>query len=846
MAFGAKSPRIPRRRNAILRTAPSRTEDAMILHKDAFTRRAGARFGLVLVLGAAWCGCDGNGGPAAPAGTKPVATGTPLTCGPEELSSEALRKAGIDPSGNSAVLANGRAITPAGTRFSAGNWPLGLAVNPSGTRAYVTHNEDYGRALQVLDLSAAAPSIAPAAAPAQALLQTVALGSTFRGVALTPDGGTLVIGGGGSSVLWLFDVQPDGTLLEPGTSIGLNGYVSDVALSPDGRTAYAVAATNSQVYVVDLSSRTHVRTFQTAGAYPYDLEVSPDGTVLWASNMASNTVTAIDPASGGLLARIPVGKGPEAMAMAADGSRLYVACSDEDTVEAIDTAGRAKVATFDVTGDPSGLKHGNVNGLALSPDGTRLLVTAAAMNRVDVLDTVTGEVLGAIPTGWYPTEVRAAAQALYVVSSKGMGTRTSGQLHNIPGFVASIAWPDPATLADLTAQARANNGRASTFYRGECDAASVPVLSGPETSPIRHVVLIVRENKTYDMLLGDLVDAQGNPVGDGDPALVVFGEKYTPNFHKLSREFTTLDNYYSNPESSQQGHLWVTQAQSNDFMEKTYPDQLAVPGLDDALMPAGDTPSVFDLCFANGVSFRNYGEFPSFGLRMFEEFQDSYDPKYPYWTQGVWDVDKAAEVIREWNLDIFPSFILIGLPNDHTYGTRKGYPTPQTMVADNDRGTAMLIEWLSRSRYWPETAIFLIEDDPQGSGDHVEAHRSVCTVVSPWVRRGYVSSVHYDIPSIHRTIQMILGLPPMGKNDAYAPPMADIWVDGEVQKPDYTPYDPVPVDVPDAINGADAVMAAESELCGDGVDECEGMGRILWRVMRGDVQPPPYARGIDR
>jgi len=803
------------------------------------------RYVALLAAGIAGTHCQGTApaeGPANPPGS----TKTSLACEPGDLTAEALRKAGLDPSGNSAVLANGRAITPAGTRFATGNFPLGLAVNADGTRAYVTHNDDFGRALMVMDLTAAAPGTGPSAAPAAALLQTIPLGSTFRGVVLAMGGAVLAVSGGSAGVVWFFDVQPDGTLAQPGTSVGVSGYIADLTVSPDGATVYAVAATNSNIYVVDVATHTLTATHPAGGAYPYDLEVSRDGATLWSSNLAASTVTAIDIASGEVQARIAVGKGPEAMALSTDGSRLYVACSDDDRVDVIDTASRALTTTFDLTGDPAGLRHGNVNGLALSPDGTKLYVTAAGMNRVDVVDTATGATLGSIPTGWYPTEVRADAKGLYLISSKGMGNPDPLVLHSIPGFLATLPWPDAATLAGWTAQVTANNQRTSAYFTGDCRPEKVPVLSGPDTSPIKHVVLIVRENKTYDMILGDLKDAQGTPIGDGDPALVVFPEHNTPNFHKLSREFTTMDNYYANAEVSLQGHEWTTQAQCNDFMEKEYRDQLPIPGVDPALVPGGPTPMIFDLCFAGGVSFRNYGEFPSFGLDMLDKYRDFYDEKYPFWTQGVWDVDKAAEVIREWELDIFPSFIFIGLPNDHTYGTKAKFPTPQTMVADNDRGTAMLVEWLSKSVHWPDTAVFIIEDDPQGSGDHVEAHRSLCTVVSPWVRRNHITSVHYDIPSVFRTIEMILGLKAMGKNDAYAVPMTDIWVDGDVEKPDYTPYESVPVDVPDAINGATAVMAAESEACGDDVDGCEGLGNILWHVMRGDIEPPPYARGIDR
>jgi len=773
-----------------------------------------------------------------------VTPASPLICSPEDVAPEALGKAGIAEDGQTAILANGRSITPAGTRFATADFPLGLAVNAAGTRAYVLHTGESNNTLMVFDLTAAAADEAPSLAPAEARLQTVALGVGYKGVALTPDGGRLLVGNG--AVLWFFDVLEDGRLATPGRSLELNGFLADVLVAPDGAHAYAVANTNSKVFEIALADESLARVFETGGALPYDLEISPSGTTLWASNLAASTVTAIDLATGTLTAEIAVGKGPEGLAMSADGSRLYVASADADEVAEIDTAAATVLRTFDLSGDPRQFKHGNVNGLALSPDGITLYASAAAMGAVFAVNVATGAVVGALPAGWYPTEVVAHDSALFVVSSKGMGNPNKRGLKTIPGFFAMLPWPDAPTLEAGAAQVDANNRRGSVFFTGACDPDTVPVLQGPGQSPIKHVVLMVRENKTYDMVLGDQTDVDGNPVGDGDPALVVYGDANTPNFHKISREFTTMDNYYANAEVSLQGHQWVTQAQCNDLMEKSYIDQLPLPGLDDALIPDGPTPTIFDLCFDNEVSFRNYGEFASFGLRFLEEYAAYYDPKYPFWTMGVWDVDKAAEVIREWELGIFPQFVFVLLPNDHTYGTRSGFPTPQAMVADNDRGTAMIVDWLSHSEYWSETALFIIEDDPQGTGDHVDPHRSLCTVVSPWVRRGYISSVHYDIPSLYRTIELILGLPPMGKNDAYAPPMVDIWVDGEEVAPDLTPYESVTVDVPTEVNPADAPGAAESEGCGDrGLDGCPGLGTILWRAMKGDVPRPPQARYID-
>lgn len=775
-------------------------------------------FPVALVLVAVACSP-----PTAETGT-PISSSVPgaMTCSPEGANPEAFLKAGqYGP--DEAILANGRRVTPVGARIPTARFPLGFRVNREETRAYVVHNGD--DRLVVLDL----------VEPRQ--IQVVSISSPFKAVALSPDEGTLLVGGGSSGRLFFFRVDGDGKVIPDGDRY-LGGYLADVECSPDGSRAYAVANTNSRLYVVDLESRDVVATFK-AGTYPYDLVVDRDGKIAWVSNLQASTVQALSLMDGSILVSIPVGKNPTALALSPDGTRLYVANSDSDSVSVIDTAKRVVVGTVDLTGALAPLTHGNANGVAVSPDGTRLFVSQGSFNQVDVVDTATLAVLGSIPTGWYPTEVWAGHKAIYIASSKGMGSEGVAGLKNLKSFLQVVPYPDEAQLLTWTQRVQSNNNRAQNFFGDSCDPAAIPVLRGPPHSPIEHVVLIVRENKTYDMVLGDFER------GDGDPNLVVFGEDITPNFHKMAREFVTFDNFYSNPEASYQGHMWTTTAHCNDYVEKTYWDQLSLVGYEVATLPEAGT--IFSHLLKHGVSFRSYGEFPSFSPGMFEEYADFFNHKFPFWTMEVKDVDKAAEVIREIELGIFPRFVYLILPNDHTYGSRPGKPTPESMVADNDRATAMLVEAISRSIYWPRTAIFIIEDDPQGSGDHVDAHRSICVVVSPWVKRGYTSSVLYDIPSLYRTIEMILGVPPMGRNDALAAPMLDIWVDGETVPPDYTPFVGVPVDVPDAVNPASGPLANAVDHCDfERIDACPGLGRVLWKMRWGDVEPPPYAKGIDR
>jgi len=660
------------------------------------------------------------------------------------------------------------------------------------------------------------------------VLQVLSGYAPFRGLAVTPEG-RLVVAEGRRGRLLIFDPDEEGQL-SLSHSLDLFGFLGDLVLSSDGRTAYVVSNTSSQIFVVDLEALT-LRETWLAGTYPYDLVLDERAGRLYISNTAGDSIFILDLESGERLARIPTPKGPEGMALSEAGE-LIVACADDDVVLIIDTETLDR-QEVDLSHHPEGLLASSPNDVALSAG--RFYAVQADLNQLDVVDLSSGALMGSLPTGWYPVAVETDGERLLILNHKGLGA-TPEQL-DPTGSLQIIPLPNEERLAELTEEVAENNSRPSRFFPQHCD--QLLPLGADGKLPIEHVVLIVRENKTYDMVLGDL---EGS---NGDPELTLFGEEITPNLHALARRFSNLDNFHNNPENSMQGHMWVTQADCNDFVEKLRHSQLPLAGYESASMTSA--PNIFEHCLNHGISFRNYGEVTSFSPEMLGRMRDFIDPKFPFFNMGVRDEDKAREVIREWELGIFPQFIFISLPNDHTYGSRPGKPTPESMVADNDRATGMLVEWLSQSPYWEKSALFIIEDDPQSwRGDHVNAHRSICIAVSPWIKQGYLSSVHYDIPSLYRTIEMLLGLPPMNKNDALANPMYDLFIDPR-EGAQSEPFQALALAVPHALNTLESPMARESmELDWDGIDGAEGLGQILWRIRKGAVEPPDYAKGIDR
>jgi DNA-binding beta-propeller fold protein YncE len=509
------------------------------------------------------------------------------------------------------------------------------------------------------------------------------------------------------------------------------------------------------------------------------------------------------------------------------------------------------------------------SGLALAPDGRRMFVACSDGNVaavVNVADT-RSRVEGFIPTGWYPTAARVLPTGtLVVLNGKGLRSYPTqrgapnpstslvgeGKEPNArPGYVAymqtgTASWIEPFTPDQLEQWTR----RAMSYSR----YTDARLDEKPALPPIQHVVYIVRENRTYDQVLGDMKE------GNGDPSLVLFGEEVTPNAHKLAREFVLFDNFYVNADVSADGHNWSTAAISPDYVERIWPNQYAgrrkqadFVGQDPAsLPPAG---YLWTQAAPLGITVRNFGYMagnktpaPPTGEEQIATVRDpilakatnrrfrSYDLNYP-------DVDRAKIFLEELaeyeKAGAMPRLIVMRLGNDHTSGTAVGRIAPKSAVADNDYALGMIVEGISKSKFWANTAIFILEDDAQNGPDHVDSHRSPAFVVSPWAKRKAVDSSMYNTASMLRTMELLLGLRPMTQFDAAARVMSACFQ----AKADPAPYTAEKPRIPlDTRNAPTAPKAAASNRMNfdeaDAIDDDE-LNDILWRAIRGNEPPPP-------
>jgi YVTN family beta-propeller protein len=708
--------------------------------------------------------------------------------------------------------------------------------------------------------------------------------SAFVGLVFSPDGRTMYSSGGNGDVVYRYDWRDGRAVLRDTISLGIrrareSRYPAGIAISRDGRSLYVAENLADSLAVVDVDARTVVQRLATE-KYPYDVVVDARG-VVYVSAWGGGTVSTFEHTPDGRLrdtGRIPVARHPSALLLSGDGSRLFVASGSTDHVAVVDTKTRNIVARL-VDPPPAGPGEGSTpNALTLSNDGTRLFVAEADANAVAVFDlsaaasgvaSATGgdKLAGRIPAGWYPSSLLVVGDQLVVACGKGKGSTPNPRgpnpaigrtdeysLNIIAGGVMRVATSETSgePLARYTARVAAANGWG-------------PGAQRPHYPPFEHVIYVIKENRTYDQVLGD--DTQG----DGDSSLVFFPRALSANHHAIADRFGLFDRFFVNAEVSPDGHNWSMAAYATDYLEKTVPSNYSGRGRsydyegtnrgrvpdDDVAEPASGY--LWNLAEKKGITYRNYGEFvvPSSqvsrdelppGYRGNKPFLRAHThPTYPGFDLAIRDQHRADIWIDE--LQQFsasgsmPTLETVRLPNDHTSGAMGGRPSPRAAFADNDLALGRMIEALSKSPFWKSTVVFVLEDDAQNGADHVDAHRSPMFVISAYNRPGVIHRFA-NTTDVLRTIEEILGLESMSQFDYFGRPLREIWA----QTPDLRPYTAlVPAQSLDEVNARGTNEARESaKLDLDIEDAADEMlfNRILWRSLKGPNVPYPGARRI--
>jgi YVTN family beta-propeller protein len=785
-----------------------------------------------------------------------------------------------------AIIPIGYRVTPAGNQSNLGDLPLTLTPFPDGSAVLAVNAGQGVQSVQVVE---------PGSGD---VLQTISYArpeALFVGAAFSPDGTKAYVSGGGNNKIRrytvagnrLTEIAPIALPTRNPAGQAINPYPVELAVTPDGARLVVADRLADAVSVVDVATGTSQTV--AAGRAPYGVALTPDGRTAYVSNQGADTVSILDISGAApvVTGGITVGTHPNRMLLDTPRHRLFVLNGDSDTVSVVDTATSKVARTISLAPYRGALVGTNPDALALSEDGRTLYVANSGNNDVAVVDAATGKVSGLIPTGWYPTAVLTLDNRLLVANGKGLGAGpNNGPDHPNPyhtftapdqytgsmivGTLSQVKLPiSRKQLAKWTRQVNDNNG----FHAGgnaHTNAASVVPRWAGERSPIEHVIYVVRENRTFDQVLGSL--GRGN----GDASLNLFGDESATNARALARRFSTVDNFYANAEVSAQGWNWVVAGNSNPYSEQGWPANYSSrnhsypsESNDPAIAPQKpDDAYIWQRLAKERISFRNYGFYvgrnsagqfvagdPVLNANTDHAF-GAYNLSCPD-APGTWPArstscpptDRFSEWKREFDQYVadgnLPTVQFVRLPNDHTSGTSVGAPTPRAYVADNDYALGLLVDAVSHSPYWKSTAIFVTEDDSQNGPDHVDAHRTVSLVISPYTQTGRVDSTFYSTDSMLRTIELFAGVRPLTQFDAYATPM----IGSFTNRPNFRPYGVLrPSQSFSEVNPVDAPMAAvsaEQDLSKeDQIDE-QAFNQAIWKSVKGaDSQMPAPKYGL--
>lgn len=751
------------------------------------------------------------------------------------------------------LLPNGWSLSPAGKSLPLGDFPMNLVVSPAGRYMAVTNNGQGKQSIMLID---------PAT---EKILDEVEIKKSWYGLVFNDAEDKLYASGGNDNMIVIYSIINSKLMKTDSIVLGKSWPVkispTGLALDNEAGKLFIATKEDSALYVA------HVSTKEISGLElgheAYACVLSPDKKTLYVSLWGGDKVAVIDTEKIEIRATIAVGSNPNDMTLTKNGRYLFVAHANDNSVSVIDTQQGKVIEVFSSALFPNSPAGSTPNAVALSEDEELLYIANADNNCLAVFDVEepgNSKSVGFIPTGWYPTSVKVFNKKIWVTNGKGSrslanpkgpspyhrntdSTQYIGALFK--GTLTIVPQPASDVLSVYSTTAYKNspyNKEIEKLAEGE-EGNPIPRKKGDPT-PIKYVFYIIKENRTYDQVLGDMLR------GNGDSTLCLFPQKVTPNHHSLANEFVLLDNFYVNAEVSADGHNWSMAGYANDYVEKTWPTNYSsrggtydYEGSREIAFPKDGF--IWDYCQRAGVSYRSYGEFVHNGKANLKSLENHFDKDFPTYNLSIPDMTRFEKWKHDFDslvsLDALPQLSTIRLPNDHTSGAKVGMPTPRAMVAENDMALGKMIEHLSKSKVWKEAAVFILEDDAQNGPDHVDAHRSIAFVISPFAKRNQVVSRMYSTASMLRTMELILGLPPMSQYDAAAKPMWECFTSTS----DVTPYQWKPstynIKEMNTQHTSIAKRSAEFNLAVmDAAPDLE-FNEVIWKTIKGlnSVMPSP-------
>lgn len=762
-------------------------------------------------------------------------------------------------------LPNGWQLSPAGKSLPLGDLPLNIVTSPSKKYIAATNNGQSVQSIQLID------------AKADKILDQYIVSKSWYGLTFSSDEKTLYASGGNDNWILVFSITNKKIVLKDSIVLG-NKWPEKI--SPAGiavhdqlNRLFVVTKENNSLYVIDLKTKNILQKLPL-GYEAYTCLLSPDKKELFISIWGGDKIAVYDIEQQKITDEIKTGDNPNELLLSKNGKLLYVANANDNSISVINLKENKVIEVLNTALFADAPTGSTTNGMALNEKGNRLYVANADNNCLAVFDVTTtarSKSLGFIPVGWYPTNIEVIRGKLYVSNGKGFSSfpnpkgpnpvrpqenvvrHQSGRTDNVEyigglmkGTMSILPEPNEAELAIYSRAVYKNTPYNKDKEMNAPGEAGNPVpMKVGDPSPIKYVFYIIKENRTYDQVFGDM------PEGNGDTSLVLFGEKITPNHHKLVRDYVLLDNFYADGEVSMDGHNWTMSANATDYLEKNWPTSYGGRGgsYDGEGNRAVANPSkgfIWDYCKRAGISYRTYAEFADNGKANIPSLEGHFCPYYTEYDLSVRDTTRFHQWKRDFDsllsLNAVPQFNSLRFGNDHTEGLRFGRPTPFAHVADNDLALGMFVDYLSKTPIWKESVIFVIEDDAQNGADHVDAHRTVALVIGPHVKRNFVDHTMYSTSSMLRTIELILGLPPMSQYDAAATPMwRSFTADANTSTYNHLPAN-VDLNELNKSNTASAKLSETFDFSKEDLIPDLIFSQVIWKAVKGENSEMPAPR----